>query len=87
MGPRAATIARLEELEREHHRMVLANRYIRARRPEQLADLGYTKAEIRNLILAKGYPEAALINMRSAIRYFRTKSRRRLWLPDPGETP
>jgi len=85
MGPRAAAKARLEDLERERHRMTLANRYIRNHRPQKLAELGYTAPEIRQLIQTGGHPNSAFVNIRQRVHYFKVKSRRRLWLPDPGE--
>jgi len=84
MGPRAATIAKVQELERERHLMNLANRYLKAGRPERLGEIGLTQAEIRRLIKAGGYSSAEMTRMRDLLRYYRHKSKRRLWLPDPG---
>lgn len=86
MGPRAATIAKLEQLEREHRMMRLANRYLVAGKPEMLREIGLPQAEAQRVIRAGGYTGADLTKIRDTIRYYRTKSRRRLWLPDPGET-
>jgi hypothetical protein len=75
----------VQELERERHLMNLANRYLKAGRPERLGELGLTQGEIRNLIKAGGYSSAALTRMRDLLRYYRKKSRRKLWLPDKGD--
>lgn len=84
MGPRAATIAKVQELEAEHRRMILANRYLKAGKPDRLADIGFNLVEARRLQDAGGYSSEELTRMRDTIRYYRTKSRRRLWLPDNG---
>ncbi len=86
MGPRAATIAKVRDLERERHTMIMANRYLRAGKAERLAELGFGPTEIHRLVQAGGYSSAELARMRDTIGYYRTKSRRRLWLPDPGGT-
>jgi hypothetical protein len=85
MGPRAATVEHLRHLEAAHRRMVLANRYLAAGRPKELETLGFDRSEIRRLTAAGGYPASDLTRSRDTIRYYRTKSRRRLWLPDTGE--
>jgi hypothetical protein len=66
--------------------MVLANRYLAAGQPERLAELGLPDTEIPYLKRTGGYTSAELTQSRDTIRYYRTKSKRRLWLPDPGET-
>ena len=38
-------------------------------------------SEARRVAQAGGYSHAALVRMRDTIRYYRTKSKRRLWLP------
>ena len=85
MGPRAATVEKLKDLEAQHRRMVLVNRYLAAGRPKELEALGLNRSEIRRLTAAGGYPSSDLTRSRDTIRYYRTKSRRRLWLPDTGE--
>lgn len=66
--------------------MRLANRYLVAGKPAMLREIGLTRAEAERVIKAGGYTAAELTRIRDTIRYYRTKSRRRLWLPDPGET-
>jgi len=77
---------KLRALERQLRQWTVANRYLRAGQPERLAELGFPKAEINRLVLAGGFSALQMHNLRSTIRYYRTKSRRRLWLPDPGGT-
>lgn len=79
---RLETIDKLRELETEHRIMVLANRYLKARQPERLVELGIAPAELRRVKQSGGYSSADLVRMRDTIRYYRTKSRRKLWLPD-----
>lgn len=87
MSRRAATIAKVKELEREHQTMHLVNRYLRAGMADRVRELGLPRAELRRVLEAGGYSAAELTRTREAIRYYRTKSRRRLWLPEPpGES-
>lgn len=85
MGPRAATIAKVAELEAQRRKMHLVNRYIAAHRLDMLPELGIPRAEAARLVRVGGYTSAEITAMREAIRYYRNKSKRRLWLPDPGE--
>lgn len=78
---RAATVAHLQNLESEHRIMVLANRYLKARQPRRLAELGIPPAEVQRLIKAGGYSSLELMKMREKIYYYGKKSRRKLWLP------
>lgn len=82
---KAATVKRLRQLERRHRAMILANRYLAAGQPERLPELGLPATEIPYLKKMGKYSSADLATMRDMIRYYRTKSRRRLWLPDNGE--
>lgn len=84
MGPRAATIAKLKELERRHRQMRLANRYLAAKKISVLPELGLSRSEIARLIKAGGYSPEELTKIRDTIRYYRTKSRRYFWFPDTG---
>jgi hypothetical protein len=83
---KAATVKHLRELERQHRTMILVNRYLKAGKRDRLADLGISRTEADRLVKAGGYSSIELERMRDTIRYYRTKSRRRLWLPDNGET-
>jgi len=85
MGPRAATVEHLRRLEAERRTMVLVNRYLAAGRPKELPSLGLSSAEIRRVTAAGGYTPAELKRMRDVLGYYRTKSKRRLWLPDRGD--
>lgn len=80
MGKRE-TVAKLQQLEVQHRNMMLANRYIKTGKIERLLDLGIPLATAQRLAQAGGYPSADLTRMRDTIRYYRTKSKRRLWLP------
>jgi len=80
---RAETIAKCKELEAEHRTMILANRYLKAGKLDRLPGLGIPPREIARLVAVGGYSSAEILRMRDTIRYYRVKSRRKLWLPEP----
>lgn len=67
----------ISDLQREHRKMGMANRYIQHGQASRVGDIGIEPSEVDRIVAAGGYTSDEFTKMRDKIKYHRKKLRRR----------